>query len=265
MGSEAFERVREQCSMDHWWPRLQQTAVSTPLTIAVDAVTREVSDSSENPDGTLTVLEPAEEQLVDAIHEVNGPPAFLRSDQMSAKHNMSEGSKLHSDGPDDLQEHLWGLYEQHELAWGAPDPSTFYVREWLELHHEFEGWAYDHKRHGTPIAAEVRCFLHEGDLHDYAFYWPKDAITRPSHEDWEIRWERTRDTALSMDNVVRIKNLAGHVVREFDTGYWSVDFALTDGGEWYCIDMARGEFSWHPEGVDQVRSRRDLMEGEANE
>lgn len=34
-------------------------------------------------------------------------------------------------------------------------------------------------------------------------------------------------------------------------GYWSVDFALSQDGIWYLIDMAVGERSWHPEHTKQ--------------
>lgn len=247
---EAFERIRDQNSMDYWWPRLRSTDVRTPRTVRL-----EIAEEREFQDG-LALPVPDRAELHDAIETVGGPPAFLRSDLTSRKHRM-EASRIEEAEP--TERVVAGVVEQHHLAMMMPMPSSWYVREWLDLFHHYSAWAYDHHDYHTPIAAEIRYFINEGEIHDAGFYWPEAAITRPDREDW-------RDLH---QNLVKVTHDARHrlgpflesVCEEFDTGYWSVDFALTENRDWYCIDMARGEFSWHPEGIEQIRTRRDLVEG----
>jgi len=38
---------------------------------------------------------------------------------------------------------------------------------------------------------------------------------------------------------------ASKIAQVFD-GYWSIDFCRARNGQWYCIDMAEGNRSWHP-------------------
>lgn len=247
-----FERVQAQNSMDHWWPRLRDIDVPTPETVRL-----EIEETTEFQGGLALPL-PDEDALTDAIHTVGGPPAFLRSDLTSTKHDMGKGSRV--EDTDQVIAHVAGIVEEHHLAWGMPMPESYYVREWLGLFHHYTAWAYDHHDYPTPIAAENRYFINEGDVRGGAFYWPEDAITRPDREGWK-RLHRDTERAAHVATK-RIYPLLQEVCEEFDTGYWSVDFALTEDRDWYCIDMARGEFSWHPEGVEQIRDRSDLIEGE---
>ena len=247
---DTFEKVQAQNSMDHWWPRLRDTDVPTPETVRLG-----IEETTEFQDGLALPL-PDEDALTYAIRSVGGPPAFLRSDLTSTKHDMGKGSRV--EDTDRAIAHVAGIVEEHHLAWGMPMPESYYVREWLDLFHHYTAWAYDHHDYPTPVAAEVRYFINEGEIHDAGFYWPEDAITRPDRDDWQDLHQ----------NLVRVTHDARHrlgphleaVCEEFDTGYWSVDFALTEDRDWYCIDMARGEFSWHPEGVEQIRDRSDLVE-----
>lgn len=231
--------------MTNWWPRLKNTNVPTPTTIRVPTTDVEVDDGAPATDGTTTAPLADEDAVSDAVQELDGPPAFIRSDQMSAKHRMSKGSKLPTTDTDEFASNLWQLHEQHMMAWGVPPAECYYVREWLDLHHEYTAFT------GAPIAAELRYFIHDGSVHDYGFYWPEDAIRRPDADDWRDLHHDVRATALSNPLQRRSEMHSRTVAEEFDAGYWSVDFALTDERKWYCIDMARGELSWHPENCDK--------------
>lgn len=234
--------LREQTSMTNWWPRVRDLDVPTPQTVRVGTVEKEVDDGAPATDGTVAEVFPDEDELVAAIGEVDGPPAFLRSDQMSDKHGMENASKLASADPVEFGSNVWELHEAHALAWGVPDPKCFYVREWLDLRHEFTAFT------GTPMASELRFFIHNGRVHDVGFYWPEDAIRRPDSDDWRQELAAVREHALGERD--EVAELAERVAQEFD-GYWSVDFAETEDGDWYCIDMARGEVSWHPDGCEK--------------
>lgn len=235
--------LREQCSMTHWWPRLESTVVPTPETIRVPTEGVEVDDGAPATDGTMTVQLAEKDAVADAVEALDGPPAFIRSDQMSDKHRMEEASKLSSADPDEFGSNIWNLHENHMMAWGVPDAKCYYVREWLDLLHYYTAFS------GTPIAAEIRYFIHEGEVHDGGFYWPEEAIRRPDADDWEEKHQGLVHTAFQAKD--RIRPHLETVCEEFDSGYWSVDFALTEEREWYCIDMARGELSWHPEGCEK--------------
>jgi len=245
-GRERLNQLKElqnKSSMDYWWPRLESLDIPTP-----DTVRLEIAGTDYFQDG-LKMPVPDETALHEAIKAVDGPPAFLRSDVTSRKHRM-QASRIEDAQPSATV--IAGVVEQHHLAMGMPMPSSYYVREWLDLYHEFKAWAYDHYDCATPIAAELRYFLFDGDLYDFGFYWPKEAITRPDRDDWEGGWQRTRDTAMHGVRVDAAEKYARRVADEFDTGYWSVDLALTERDQWYAIDRARGELSWHPDGIEQA-------------
>lgn len=252
--TDEFDRVQAQNSMDHWWPILRQADVPVPHTVRL-----EITDTETFQDGLELPL-PNETALQDAVREVSGPPAFLRSDLMSTKHDMGKGSRV--DNVESARSNIAGIVENHHLAWGAPMPSSYYVREWLDLYSTYSAWAYDYHDYPTPIAAEQRAFINDGKVYDTGFYWPMDGITRPDRDDWQDRYYDLIETVNK--NSDRLRPLIEKVASEFTTGYWSADFALTESLEWYCIDMARGEFSWHPEDIEPVRTREDIIEGGIN-
>ena len=242
MDREHVKTLQKQSSMDYWWPLLKEIDVFTPETIRLD-----IAEEREFQDG-LTLPTPDEDALVDAIESVGGPPAFLRSDVTSRKHQMQGSSKV--DSLDDPIANVAGVVEQHHLSMRMPMPSSYYIREWLNLYHEYKSFADA----ATPIAAEIRVFLLDGEIHDYGFYWPEEAIWEQSatKENWRELHERVRETALHCVRTGHLEKYANRVGEVFDDGYWSVDFALTERDQWYAIDMARGELSWHPEGIEQA-------------
>jgi hypothetical protein len=242
------QELRQESSMTYWWPKLESLGVPVPETVEIGTELRAVDDGVPGTDGTVDEVFPDTDELGDAIREVEGPPAFLRSDQMSAKHRMGEGSKITSEEPESFNLNTWTLFERHKMAIGVPEPKKFYVREWLDLYHQFTAFTE------TPIAAELRYFILDGEVNDVGFYWPHDAIQRPDSENWEELLTETKETSYEYEDYSR--QIASEVAEEFD-GYWSVDFALTDDYDWYCIDMARGRVSWHPEGVEKPEEVTD--------
>lgn len=241
-----IEDLREKASMDHWWPRLAQADVPTPQTVRVGMQEQQVEDSS-NVAGGFTVKRPDTADVIDAIETVGGPPAFLRTDQASAKHRMEEASKVDSLDEETVGLHVWEVIEFNEMAgfFGLPY-ETFYVREWLDLLSYYTAFS------GTPIAAELRFFILDGTVEQSGFYWPQDAIRRPDRDDWQDAHERLKQQTFRDGTFNAAEVLADRVADEFDDGYWSADFALSDDGQWYCIDMAPGELSWHPESCEQL-------------
>lgn len=238
-----------QSSMDYWWPKLQDAGVRVPETHAIEV--RDWDAAQEFHEGVPMGDVPMGE-IRAAIEAVNGPPAFLRTDQASAKHRMDRASRVESVDDDELRDYVFELLNHNELAGFAGLPwTTIYVREWLDLCHRYTAFG------GTPIAAEIRYFILDGKVEQWGFYWPEDAIKRPDTDDWQELHKQTRARATNAER--RAFPKVQEVAYEFDSGYWSVDFALTAQNEsldnpntWYCIDMARGEVSWHPEGCDKL-------------
>jgi len=255
--TERVVDLRKQSSMDYWWPRLAEVDVPTPDTRRIeirnwDEATEFHEDlpMQDIPMGTLT----------NCIKDVGGPPAFLRTDQASAKHFMEKASRVTSTDGDDLYDYVFELLTQNELAGFSGLPwRSIYVREWLPLWSDYSAFR------GTAIAPEVRVFVLEGEVRQSGFYWPKDAIKQPNIDDWEKRHDRTRKMALNSHRQGVVTRYAETLADEFDSGYWSVDFALTENDQWYCIDMARGEVSWHPDSCDKLRSLDTASDREDND
>lgn len=247
--AERDRELREETSMTHWWPRVADLDVPTPQTVRVGVEAVSIDDGAPATDGTMSVEFPDKADLADAIETVGGPPAFVRSDQMSEKHRMDQGSKFTSADPEAFGSNAWTLLERHLMAMGVPRPQCYYVREWLDLNHAFTAFG------GTAIASELRWFINDGEIHDVDFYWPADAIQRPDSETWREDLAALREHALNAVEVV--EPYVQTVAEEFDSGYWSVDFAETADNDWYLIDMARGEVSWHPDGVEKAQRVND--------
>lgn len=65
---------------------------------------------------------------------------------------------------------------------------------------------------------------------------------RKEPDDWrELLAGLNHETAEEVEQLTSYAECIGHAL----PGYWSVDFARERNGEWYLIDMATGEASWH--------------------
>lgn len=238
---EAEKKVRQAGSMRHWWPKLESCSVKTPETEVIEV--RDWEAATEFYEGIPSINV---DRVIDAVDEVDGPPAFIRTDQASDKHRMGSASRLPTSARETVEDHVREVLSHNEMAGMTGLPwRDVVVREWLDLDHTITAFEQ------TPIAKELRVFIHEGDVHDYAFYWPNDALHdyRATHEpelpdDWEDLLNADREDTLNRFES-EVKPLALTVAEEFD-GYWSVDFALTTDDDWYAIDMAPGIASHHP-------------------
>ena len=232
--------LRAESDMTNWYPRLKEVGVPTPYTVRVPVGEWTLHEDTINE---LTIAAPDVPNLRDAVRQVGGPRAFVRTSQASDKHSLAAASRI--DYLDDyhLKSTVASLGSSMRTKMGVPTPEAYYVREWLDLEHQFK--AFDQ----LPIARELRVFIHDGEVVSSGFYWPADAIRNPTDPEWETLLAETREDTLAQSEYV--EDMAAEVADEFNDGYWSVDFARTTGGTWYCIDMARGELSWHPDACDK--------------
>jgi hypothetical protein len=167
-------------------------------------------------------------------------PVFVRSDLASAKHSGPESYR--ADNPNDLRKALLATAEDNELKfWLEPDqPQAFMFRPFLSLRHAFTAFS------GHPIANEWRYFIKDGEIQCSHFYWPTHALIFHGAEprNWRSQLRSLRGHRPDWDVALRAKQAA---VACADHNYWSVDFAQGENGDWWLIDMAIGESSWHPD------------------
>jgi len=218
-----------------WLPRLSAHGVPVPKTMIVrwtgdDPLMRLLD--GKTPSGFNGFVD----ALFAAVQVIGGPPAFLRTGQLSGKHNASETCLL-DDGLDRriLAAHVAMIVEESAIAgiMGLPD-DVWAVRERLPVDAAFTAFK------GLPICNERRVFIDAGKTVCEHFYWPENAIRNATTEDWREKLRLLREEEGAPPDLVEAVALAFA-----DAGPWSVDFMRTARG-WYCIDMARAANSWHP-------------------
>lgn len=216
--------LMKQSSMNKWYRSLESfEEVNTPETRRIAINTEKRWDAPV-------------EKIQLAIEEY-GEPVFMRTDAASKKHSMENSSKISKNDADTIKENYRNLIEfnmTHMLPF-----NSLYIREWLDLKHRFKAFE------GTPIAEELRFFIHNGEILGYHFYWPEKAIEKAG-SDWRQDWLKTKRDALeNRGDAVRQAKIVAEKFR--GQGFWSLDFARAENGEWYAIDMAKGEISWIPD------------------
>ena len=220
----------ERNSLLYWYPKIKNIA-PTPKTCWYKV--RFTLDWLENGVPDEVVNEVA--KMIDKEFFPDPYPVFIRTDTYSGKHDYKDTcfveSKKH------LKRNLNNLVidsVMKDLTFKA-----IVVRDFIELDWKFKAFWGE-----LPIAPEVRVMVKDGEVERWFFYWPEDAIRKPSKENWrELLAEMRKIAEKEQDQFLGI---AERVAKKFD-GYWSVDFARTKRGVWILIDMALGEVSWRPE------------------
>jgi hypothetical protein len=114
---------------------------------------------------------------------------------------------------------------------------------------------------GMPVSKERRYFVRDGKVVCKHPYWPEDAIY--GHKlppDWKLLL-----AAMNLETGEEREQLNAYAVKfaSVNPGFWSVDFAQDARGNWWLIDAARGEVSWHAAGCpfdpnpEPVRPKRE--------
>lgn len=223
--------MESQNSMLYWWPLIKDLPIPKPWTILVEAswkVWVGLLDGKPLPDAVVAELLSASTKT--------GFPLFMRTDLASAKHDYKWTCYV----PDasHLFKNLGALIDctvAQDLT-----PSAIALRRYIPLASTFTAWR------GLPIARERRYFIKDGQVQCHHPYWPADAVAkgRPTVQHWQEELARLNyEDSSEVDRLTSCTTWVGQVV----AGYWSVDFAYGQNGEWYLIDMAEGERSWHPE------------------
>jgi hypothetical protein len=239
----------------YWYPKLADIATDIPVGVPDSRLVKFPFDESFRLlDGEVPDALPWG-AFVEAAEAV-GSPAFVRTDQKSAKH-AGPGAYRIDDPGEDIPTALAALVDHHVTA--GRNPAALMVREWVDIDAKFR--AFD----GLAIGPEWRLFASPDGAQCRHFYWPAAAIAEGRGEPtglggeplaesvWRSRLNDLRESATSADlrhldsvatAAARALNTANHLP---DDGIWSVDFARGADGEWWLIDVARAPDSWHPD------------------
>lgn len=223
-----------------WWPKVEALALPRPETLIIKVPASEslwdVLDHKSSFSSTLI-------EAVKMACRVVGYAAFLRTDLLSGKHSYRETCYVSDESQ--VESHMWRLMEEHVLALDDL-PHAFVVREFLHLDSKFAAFE------GLPIAPERRYFVRGSEVLCHHPYWPADAIRRPNLREWRACLsEMNRESPFEITSLTSLAQMIGQALGDES---WSVDFARTIEGEWYFIDTARAEESWHPEHTEQGAS-----------
>jgi hypothetical protein len=239
----------------YWYPKLRDADldVSVPQT---ELVEYDFMESFGLLEGDVPDALPWGEFV--ATVEAIGYPAFVRTDQKSAKHAGPGAYK--AEEPDDIPTICAVLTDHHVKA--NRKPAALMVREWVDINARFR--AFD----GLPIGREYRVFATpEAELCEH-FYWPEKAIEEGRGQPTALdgsdlpgsMWREELGALDSLDTADRrrlreaaITAAAALAGGDVDDGAaWSVDFAQDTSGEWWLLDAALAADSWHPECDQQA-------------
>jgi hypothetical protein len=229
----------------YWLPAAEEMAKEYPVNVPdTRAVEFDFLDALPMLDGEVPDNFPYGD--LDAAACELGWPVFIRSDLSSAKHDGI--GAIQADNADAVVD----VVEQiiHDAAMKTMRPAAFLVREWIDIDHKFTDFG------GLPIGVEFRAFATPDEHICTHYYWPEDAVDDPTQEvadigDLPTDRELMADTRLppwlsAVSQGAAFEADFQHGIDDPDRA-WSVDFARGEDGEWWLIDMALAEDSWHPE------------------
>jgi hypothetical protein len=224
-----MERIN---AIEYWYPKIKDI-VPTPKTIIIPIMW--------NWDKTSNFLE-VPKRFLDRIEKQSKQfkfPIFVRGSDSSIKHNWKETCFVASEKYLKSQVvHIVNETMCLDMMSSIPC-SSIALREYIPMDSKFTAfWG------SMPVNPERRYFINKGQILCRHTYWFEEAIRNPSVKNWkELLKEMNTETKEEIALLTFCTNEIGKIFK----GYWSVDFCRTKNGLWYCIDMAVGEQSWHPE------------------
>ncbi len=228
-GDDVCSTCERMNSIAFWLPVLQNHNFPIPKTIIVNA------DIELNHILEGKLLKGSERffnELEKAV-DIVGLPAFLKTEMLSNKHDWKDSCFIKSKST--LPSHIRNLIEMSYMATidRRTDYNFFAVRQFIETEKVFNYFPGD-----MPITKEVRIFVRNNKIECKHPYWPVKIFEKiESDLIKKIRILNKKDDGIT--------NKMGNYIARIFSGYWSIDLLKAKNGEWYCIDMAIGEKSWH--------------------
>ena len=221
----------------NWWSKIKDLPIPKPGTKFVDVSEHET---------IRWIDEGIPQEIVKKINNVVDNnfqyPVFIRTDLLSGKHDYEDTCLI--ENKETLERNLWKLNEQHFLAMmrNGNELTAFLIREYLNIKSQFTAFYAD-----LPIGVEVRHFIKDGRWEKGHYYWPKESILHPDKDDWKSGIDKMKVEAVEdLDKHRGMAKLVGKSIG----GNWSIDFAKTEDGCWYLIDMATYQDSYMTEEDD---------------
>lgn len=232
-------------SMLFWFPKVKDLSIPQPKTFF-----REV-----NPDFAYSLLDGQIEYDFKEIKKVAnqiGYPLFLRSDQMSGKHDWERACFVKDE--ESLLQSMHGVVEATLGCDVIGRPvNAFFFREYIPMDSKYTAfWGK------MPVNPERRYFVENEKLLCHHPYWIKESIVKPSVENWE---ELSDEMNIEAEDEMKLLTKYAKIISGSVEGFWSVDFCKAKDGRWIFIDMALGENSWHPKDCPNNRTKEiDLLQ-----
>ena len=232
-----------------YWLKIKDLSIPQPKTEVVMLTEKEFEISFDACPKSLTAKVHA---CIDKHFKL---PVFLRTDLSSAKHGWIK--TCYYDGAIELWEHLYEIMTFNHCAdfMGLPFRAII-VREYIPMASGFTAFYGD-----MPVNPERRYFIKDGQVLCHHHYWIEEAIKKskePSIKNW-----RHVAKELNYESEEEIQHLTSYaqLVADVMDGFWSVDFCLGADRQWYLIDMAQSESSWHPECPKNINLAQDKRNG----
>jgi len=234
-------------SMLFWYPLIKNLPIiPQPETIIVEVDPKFAYDVIDGKG-----MYPEMGRFVQTIGKL-GLPVFIRTDQMSGKHDWKKTCYFDASLTPSHTGLLGHIYRLTEATLGCDvvgkSVNAFVFRKYIPMDSKYTAFWGE-----MPVNPERRYFVENGFLVCHHPYWTKDAIQRPSVENWEeLSEEMNKETEEEIALLSRYARLVSNSIE----GFWSVDFCKAKDGRWILIDMALGENSWHPEDCPYNRTKK---------
>jgi hypothetical protein len=220
--------------MLYWHPKIKDLDIPQPKTEILEMQVG-MDEWFKWLDGKASIIP----DYYDRIHETSlkiGYPLFLRTDQVSGKHDWIDTCYVQSER--DLMRHVARVVEfGMNVDIVGLDTRALVFREFIEMDSLYTAFR------GMPVSPERRYFISDGEVVCHHPYWIKGAIQTPSRPDWKKLSDKMNRESKSE---VRLLTAYAQKVAQFVDGCWSVDFCRARDKTWYLIDMALASQSWHP-------------------
>ena len=234
-----------------WYPVVAATGVPTPATRIIPV-----------PESLLIAVldgEPfdvsAERSLglvAEAAAEL-GVPVFLRTGEMSAKHDWD--FSCHVRDLSGLTFAVSNLFQAQAMAFGVPEPTHLVIREMLPTEHLFYAFS------GMPITKERRYFVENSHVVDRQPYWPLGAIRgqyprSPEGPLDDDVWEGLlREASTQTEEEVAVLTALSEQAAVGLTGAWSLDWLWVPSTGWVFTDAAHAEQSYRMPDIEREALR----------
>lgn len=230
-------------SLLYWFPKIQDLGIPFPRTEHV-LLTDEEKKEYYSGEGDFFNLKRVSKEIKVLIESSFSLPVFMRTDEYSGKHFWKKTCYL--DNLDNLNKNLAEIVLGSRFAdfLGGLPIEAMVVREFIPMDSKFTAFIGD-----MPVSAERRYFVEGGEVICHHPYWIEKAVEQGAGDgrlplDWKELSKK-----MNFESEGEIELLRGYAERVSKSveGYWSVDFCKARSGEWFIIDMALGNQSWHDE------------------